>query len=66
MKREEQVLYVFSESMKLIRTIYAIDHGVVNINWKLRNDLEITYRILDDFLKVRIAEGKGDSPENSC
>lgn len=58
MSPEERAIFIFTESVRLVRNMYAMEDSPRIITRQLRNDLECTYRILNNFLSVCMAEAE--------
>lgn len=60
MSPEERVFFIFAESVKMVRTMYVTEARPQSVT-RLRNDLDCTYRILDDFLSVCLDRAQQES-----
>lgn len=61
MSPEERALFIFAESVRMVRTMYVAEARPLSITRQLRNDLDCTYRILDDFLSVCLNRAQQES-----
>lgn len=65
MSPEERALFIFVESVRMVRTMYVTEARPQFITRQLRNDLDYTYRILDDFLSVCLNRVQQESSEKA-
>lgn len=61
MSPEERALFIFAESVRMVRTMYVTETRPQSITRQLRNDLDCTYRILDDFLTACLGRAQQES-----